>query len=466
MKHKLVPVIIILLLASLIGAGYSYLTRHPDQFKQIQLRFGLISEAEATGVYSVSGYIEAEEVELAAETGGRIARITVDEGSFAEAGQTLIELDTALLEAEVQQARAKIGIAKAQLAKIKAGTRTEEIAKAGAAVAIAEANAEAAYTRRQDAIMLRDNPQELDRQIDAAKTALELAELQIAYAVPLKDAGEAQWELGKQQWEFAYDEHRACRTHPLTGEKMCIEFELPEGVKQDAGVAWNYAGADMWAAWVDLNTAVASREDAQIALDDLLRLRNDPQEAQLQVAQAEAAYQTALAEVEVAKAQLEILKAGSRAEQIAVAQAQVEQAEAAMAALIVDRDQHILSAPLAGWVAEKVAHEGEMAVPGAPLLTLADLSNLTLTVYVPEPDMNLVSIGQSVKVRVDTFPGETFIGHITFINNEAEFTPKNIQTKEERVNTVFAVKIKLEDQEQRLKPGMPADAILAERAGL
>jgi multidrug efflux pump subunit AcrA (membrane-fusion protein) len=466
MKHKLKPLIIILVIIALISAGYGYFAQHPDQLRQLQLRFGLISEEEATGIYSVSGYIETSEVELAAETGGRIATITADEGDFVEAGQTLIELDTDLLETEVQQARAQIGTAKAQLAKIKAGTRAEEIAQAEAAVAVAKAEAEAAYTQWQDAITLRDNPQELDMQIDAARTALKLAELQINYAIPLKDAGEAQWELGKQQWEYAYDEHRACGTNPFTGQKKCIEFELPEGVKQDAGVAWNYAGADMWEAWVDLNTATASREDAQIVLNDLLRLRDDPQEAQLQVAQAEATYQTALAEVEVAKAQLEILKAGSRAEQIAVAQAQVEQAEAALAALIVDRDQHTLSAPLTGWVVERVVHEGEMAVAGAPLLTIADLSSLTLVVYVPESDLNLVAIGQQVKVLVDAFPGEPFIGHVTFINDEAEFTPRNIQTKEERVNTVFAVKIELEDEGHRLKPGMPADAILAERGGL
>jgi HlyD family secretion protein len=107
-----------------------------------------------------------------------------------------------------------------------------------------------------------------------------------------------------------------------------------------------------------------------------------------------------------------------------------------------------------------------MAVPGTPLLTLADLSSLTLVVYVPEPDINLVSVGQQVKVKVDAFPDETFTGQVSFINDEAEFTPKNVQTKEERANTVFAVKIKLEDEVQQLKPGMPADAILAQRGGL
>ena len=127
----------------------------------------------------------------------------------------------------------------------------------------------------------------------------------------------------------------------------------------------------------------------------------------------------------------------------------------------MQRDKRTLVTPVAGWVVERVAHEGEMAVPGMTLLTLADLTNVTLTVYVPEPDIDTVSIGQEVDIFVDAFQGKAFTGHIIFISDEAEFTPKNVQTKEERINTVFAVKIKLDNEDQRLKPGMPADAILS-----
>jgi multidrug resistance efflux pump len=232
-------------------------------------------------------------------------------------------------------------------------------------------------------------------------------------------------------------------------------------MEQDAGVAWNLAGTDMWAAWVDLNNAIARRDEAEIAVNDLLRIRDDPQEAQIKVEEAKAAYQTALVEVETAKARVEVLEAGSRPEEIALVQAQVELAEADLAALNVQRDKHTLVAPVAGWVVKRMIHEGEMAIPGAALLMLADLTEVTLTVYVPEPDIDAVSIGQEVDVFVDTFPGESFTGHLTFINDEAEFTPKNVQTRAERINTVFAVKIELENLDQRLKPGMPADAILS-----
>ncbi len=481
MKHKIIRLIVVLLLLGAVGGGYWYFRQHPDQWTQVQLQLGLIDEAEAIGTYKVSGFIEAEEVNVAAEIRGRISRIAVEEGDLVQAGQILVELDTALLDAQMRQAQAKIATAKAQLAKIEVGVRPEEIAKAEAAVEQAEVHAEATRILWQDAITLRDNPQELDIQIEAARTVLQLAELRVEQAIPLKDAAELLNDLQEQQvrdieegrnFHFELPPGATGGSLPSNidlledlegaapGDDIRAHLEFPEGTKQQASVNWNLATADEWERWVNLNSAQTTLANAEATLNDLLTLRNDPQAAQVKVAQAEAAYQTALAQVEVAGAQLEILKAGARPEQIAVAEAQVKQAEASLAALQVQRDQHTLGAPLTGWVVEKPAHEGEMSTPGTTLLKLADLSQLTLTVYVPEPKLGLVSVGQQVNVFVDAFSGEPFTGQIIFINDEAEFTPKNVQSKEERVNTVFGVKIELENQAQRLKPGMPADVIL------
>ncbi len=483
MKHKLIRLIVILLILSAAGGGYWYFNRQPEQLARLLQQLGLTAWAEAAGETSASGFIEAEEVAVAAEIKGRITAITVTEGDFVQAGQVLVELDTALLDADVRQAQAKIATAQAMLAKIEAGVRPEEIAKAEAAVKKAEADAAAARLLWQDAITLRDNPQELDIQIDAARTNLKLAELQVQHAIPGKDAAALLNELQAQQVadiERGRNIHIEVPHNPqgfslpsnvelleelegaAPGDDIRAHLEFPEGTKRQAYTNWNLASADEWQRWVDLNSALASRADAETALNDLLTLRNDPQAAQIKVAQAEAAYQSALAQVEVAQSQVEILKAGARQEQIALAKAQVQQAEASLAALQVQRDQHTLTAPLAGWVVEQPAHEGEMATPGATLLTLADLNRLTLTVYVSEPNIGRVALGQTVQVFVDAFPGRPFTGRITFISDKAEFTPRNIQTKEERVNTVFAVKIELDNPDHQLKPGMPADAILAE----
>ena len=89
---------------------------------------------------------------------------------------------------------------------------------------------------------------------------------------------------------------------------------------------------------------------------------------------------------------------------------------------------------------------------------MADLDTVTLTVYVPEDQLGLVKIGQEVRVMVDSYPERTFHGEVVYIAAKAEFTPKNVQTKEERVTTVFAVDVKIPNPDHALKPGMPADA--------
>ena len=217
MKHKIIRLIVILLILGAVAGGYGYFRQHPDQLSQIQLQLGLTSQADAGEDSSASGFIEAEEVSVAAELQGRITRIAAKEGDYVQAGQVLVELDTDLLDTEVQQAQAKIATAKAQLAKIEAGVRAEEIAKAEAAVTQAEANAEAAHTLWQDAITLRDNPQELDIQIDAARTNLKLAELRVEYAIPFKDAAELMNDLQEQQVR-------------IIEEGRNFHFELPQDV--------------------------------------------------------------------------------------------------------------------------------------------------------------------------------------------------------------------------------------------
>ena len=111
-------------------------------------------------------------------------------------------------------------------------------------------------------------------------------------------------------------------------------------------------------------------------------------------------------------------------------------------------------------VVERTVEEGETVNPGAPLFTLADLSKVTLTIYIAEADIARVKVGQRVVVTVDSYPGREFRGEVVHIATEAEFTPRNVQTKEERVNMVFAVKVEIPNPDEALKPGMPADAAI------
>jgi len=121
----------------------------------------------------------------------------------------------------------------------------------------------------------------------------------------------------------------------------------------------------------------------------------------------------------------------------------------------------VIYAPIGGVVLDTSLEVGEMAFPGTPILTLADLTRPWMYIYVNEKKLGLVKIGQKVKVRIDTWPDRAFNGRVVSISNRAEFTPKTIQTKEERVKLVFAVKVAIENPDMALKPGLPADAVIA-----
>jgi len=175
---------------------------------------------------------------------------------------------------------------------------------------------------------------------------------------------------------------------------------------------------------------------------------------------AKAQYERAEAAVQTAQAQLEALKAGATQEQIAVVEAQVKQAQAAADLLKVQLDKMTLTAPTSGLVMERTVHRGEMAAAGATLMTIANLDEVTLTIYIPEDEIGKVKVGQTVEVSVDSFPDKVFEGRVSYIASEAEFTPKNVQTKKERVNMVFAIKVKIPNPAHELKPGMPADAVM------
>jgi HlyD family secretion protein len=220
------------------------------------------------------------------------------------------------------------------------------------------------------------------------------------------------------------------------------------------GVATN----QWWSASESVEMAGATVDSAERVLSDLLAMAGDPIALDAQVAAARWAFEQASAGVDAASARLRLVEAGPTVEQLAVLRAQVQQAQATVGLLQAQRDKMTLRAALDGLVTSRTTHVGEMAAPGSALYTVAALDPVKLTLYIPEAQVGRVRIGQSATVRVDSFPGESFRGQIVFISSQAEFTPKNVQTQKERVNTVFAVRVALPNPEMKLKPGMPADA--------
>lgn len=162
-----------------------------------------------------------------------------------------------------------------------------------------------------------------------------------------------------------------------------------------------------------------------------------------------------------AEEQLRLLEQGPRREKIAAQRAQVAQAQAAVGGIDAALANMIVVAPFDGTVTVRHREPGEIVSPGAAVLTLMNAGDRWVRIYVPEHRIGAVGIGMRASITGDTFPGKTYPGEVIFIASEAEFTPKSVQTTEERVKLVYAVKIRiLEDPDLELKPGMPADVRL------
>jgi HlyD family secretion protein len=300
------------------------------------------------------------------------------------------------------------------LVKLDDSSQKAQLNQAAAALAVAQAGlqqASAAHAQStiysdgakkawQDTLDVQNNPLELDSQIAQAQSQLDLAELALKYQMNITNL--PTFALGKPPvlpWTIAF--------------------------------------------------ATQQRDGAKMVLDSLLNIKNNPQSINSSVDQMHTAYLAALAAVDVA----------DKAAQTSAKQ--VDQTQASLTLAQVQLTKTTVTSPVSATVTKRNAEVGEVTQPGFSILTLSELDPLTLTVYIPENKIGLVKLGQTAAVTVDSYPWQSFTGKVTYISPQAEFTPKNVQTVEERAKTVFATKITLSNQEQKLKPGMPADANIA-----
>ncbi|MBE0584664.1 MAG: efflux RND transporter periplasmic adaptor subunit [Desulfofustis sp.] len=166
----------------------------------------------------------------------------------------------------------------------------------------------------------------------------------------------------------------------------------------------------------------------------------------------------ARARVTAAAAQLDLRRAGPRSEQIDQARARLNGAEKALDIARLQSAHTTIYAPFDGVVLTTSAEVGEYLNPSTPVLIIGDLRRPWLRAYINETDLGRIKLNQQVRVSTDSYPGTTYHGRISFISDQAEFTPKSVQTFEERVKLMYRVKIALENLDGELKPGMPADA--------
>ena len=343
---------------------------------------------------SVTGTIEALQVDVSAKIAGRIVERTVREGQPVERGQLLVRLGDQELAAEVRRAEAAVRTAEAQLKDLQAGARREEIEEAEARAARAQA--------QLDDLLAGSRRQEIEQARAAVRNATAVRE---------------------------WSERELARTRELYARDLVAFQEVDRARNAYEVAAANEASARERLALLEAGA------------------RKDEIEA-------------ARAELRAAQERVRLLRAGPRPDAVAAARAQVAEARAALALGQARLGEMRILSPLTGLVLRKNLEVGEMANPGVSILTLMDPHDMWLRAYVSETEVGRIRLGQQALITVDAFPGRTFAGAISEIASEAEFTPKNVQTKKERVTLVFRVKIALRYAEGVLKPGMPADAQL------
>ena len=173
---------------------------------------------------------------------------------------------------------------------------------------------------------------------------------------------------------------------------------------------------------------------------------------------AKTAVEVTAAKLGEAQEQLRLVQKGPRIEKVERARAQLQQAKEALALAETRLGYATLTSPLTGVVLSHNIEPGEFVAPGTPIVTVGDLAHVWLRAYIDETDLGRVKVGQVVKVTADTYPDKVYEGRVSFIASQAEFTPKSVQTKKERVKLVYRTKITVDNPHMELKAGMPADA--------
>ncbi|RME89130.1 MAG: HlyD family efflux transporter periplasmic adaptor subunit [Anaerolineae bacterium] len=437
------------------------------------------------GSLSASGTIEATEVTLSPELGGRVAEVYVSEGEMVQTGDVLFRLDDTLLQAQREVALSALESARAAERTARSALET---ARLQYELTLDTARAQEGDARLKD--WLVPAPDRFDQpswyftraeqiaaaeaEVQVAKEAYEAAQAELEALIA--DLGgseflEAEKRLAEARlaYQVAYDLYSRSQRG---GSSPPIDVSsLPPYMKtyslRRLEYQTNTDNDDLIDAAREIfDDAKAELDAAQEAYDRLLgnQEAKDVQQARAKVSVAWERYLLALDRLralrtgdyalQVSAAQKALEQAQATLEQ---AQTAVRQAEANLSLLDTQIEKLTVRAPMDGVVLTRNVEPGEVVQPGAEAIVLIRPESLTITVYIPEDRYGEIFIGQRATVSVDSFPGETFQAEVIYISDRAEFTPRNVQTVEGRSSTVYAVKLRLEDPQGRLKPGMPAD---------
>ncbi len=471
------PVIIGVIVVVLLIAGY-YVTR--------------ALTGTSNGQLKASGTIETTTVNVSPELSGKVKEVLVDEGMSVKQGDPVLVLDDSLLQDQKQVAAAALG--SAQAASLTAQNALN-IAQAQYQSTLQAALAQGRSTRLTDwfskdqqqfdqpnwYFTRQEQIQAMQKQVDLAKVAWDAAEsnLQtVTQSLGAADYVSAEQRLldARMSYQVTKDVNQEAQHSTDAKGPVGRYNRFHCGTNQGYRLQDNHLTNVYYTCVKDPNLSDVSQSiyddaqteltNAQNAYDALLNTQaaQDVLDARAKVAVTQEQYYAALD-------RLHSLQTGDEAPAVTGAQSAVDQAQAnydqtikavAQAQANLDLINTQISkltiyAPMTGVILTRNVEPGEFVQPGAAALTMGDISNLTITVYVPEDRYGEIRLGEMASISVDSFPSETFSATVTNISDQAEFTPRNVQTAEGRSSTVYAIKLQVTDPQGKLKPGMPGD---------
>lgn len=353
----------------------------------------------------VSGNIELTEVQIAFKTSGRLLERTVDEGDGVKKGMVVARLDRDQLEAQREREAASLELARAQLAQAETALAwqresfTAGLVERGADQAVVEA--------RLEELRNGSRPEEIE-------------EVKAAVA-----SAEAEFDRARRDWDRA---ERLYKDDDIS----TAQYDQYRSRREAAEAALTQA-----------------RQRQALALAG-------PRREQIEAAAA----QVERARAAVRAAENNRLEVRKREQELPLRRAEIGRAAANLALIDTQIADTVAVSPVDGVVLVKSAEPGEILPAGTPVLSIGDIEHPWLRAYIGETDYGRVKLGTRARVTTDSYPGKTYEGRVSFISSQAEFTPKQIQTREERVKLVYRIKIDLTNPNQELKSNMPADAVL------
>jgi HlyD family secretion protein len=443
-KRPPVSIIVLVLLIVLAIAGYFIWQSQRQQ---------------DTVLLTASGTIESTEISISPELSGKVGEVKVGEGDNVKFGDVVIQMDETILKAQRL-------ITTSALETANAAVKTAETALAAAqsqyAIVLQTSLNEDQVTRKRDWVESKPGEFEQPNWFFSTTEQITVADKQV-------EAAEA--DLKKKSERLQFLEEKVSSAVFLNVERELLDarqaFKIADDVLKSVNNITNDAELRD-AAKKAYDDAKDELDDAQEAYSDLLTTDEADEilTARAELSVARETYATAmdhLRKFDTGERSLKLAAAQTAVDQAKAglnqAQTAVKQAEANLALIDTQIKQLTIFSPADGVVLTRLVEPGEFITPGSPAMTIADLSDLTITVYVPEYRIGEVSLDQTALLTVDSFPGTSFKATVVYISDQAEFTPRNVQTVDGRRNTVFAVKLKLEDATGKLKPGMPADVV-------